>query len=200
MPNPSDSTTPPGWEEFLASGERILWQGQPEASVIWGDLVAPESLAGLVAMAAGVAAIVKAGQGSIIAAGLGLVFVGFGLYLTVGRLLRDAALRRVTFYTLTDRAAFIATSPGGKRRLDRYEIGPATKATLQDGTPGSVWFASEERQTRGQWRGSKSEGMYIPPQTIRRRVGFRRIAEARKVYDLIAGISGQELAGTAPPR
>ena len=195
-----ESTPPPGWEEFLEPGERILWQGQPEASVIWGDIVAPETLAGLVAAGAGLVVLLKAGQASLIAAGIGVVFVCFGLSLGIGRLFRDAALRRGTHYTLTDRAAFIATAPGGKRKLARYAIGPETRAKLEDGPPGSVWFATEERQTRGQWRGSKSEGMYIPPQTIHRRVGFRRIAEARKVYGLIAGISGQELAGTAPPR
>lgn len=200
MTDLSEAAPPPGWEEFLAPGEHILWQGQPDASVVWSDLAAPETIAGLVAAGSGMAVILKAGHASLIAAVIGVVFVGFGLWLTIGRLFWDASLRRSTHYTLTNRTAFVATLPRGQRKLERYAIGPDTRALLQDGNPGSVWFATDVRHTAGQWRGSHSEGMYVPGQTIRRRVGFRRIAEARKVYGLIAGISGQELAGNAPPR
>ena len=195
-----DASPPPGWEDFLAPGERILWQGQPDASVVWRDLAAHETLAGIIAGGAGIAVLLKVGHASLIAAVLGVVFVGFGLWLSIGRLFWDASLRRGTHYTLTDRTAFIATTPRGQRKLERYAIGPETKAHLQEGDPGSVWFATDVRHTAGQWRGSHSEGMYVPGQTIRRRVGFRRIAEARKVYGLITAISGQELAGNAPPR
>ena len=39
--------TPDGWEGILAPGETIIWQGQPDAGIVWRDLISGETLMGV---------------------------------------------------------------------------------------------------------------------------------------------------------
>ncbi|EYD74730.1 hypothetical protein Rumeso_03683 [Rubellimicrobium mesophilum DSM 19309] len=70
---------------------------------------------------------------------LGLLFIASGLWSTIGRVVRDALLRRRTWYTLIDRAAYIATDLRS-RKLDWHELRADLPLELEDGERGAVWF------------------------------------------------------------
>jgi len=193
-PAPPPAEIPAGWEGILDRDERILWQGQPDGMVIWTDLVSVKTVFGLIF--AGFAAFWMLIAFSIGGAGgnapgifvlfplFGLPFLAVGLNLAFGRIFWDAYQRRNTFYTLTSKAAYIATKSFGKRQLKRHEI-LTDKVSLEEGDVGSVWFAERvERQSASRHRAgrhSQTRGAY----TLRIPIGFRRITEARQVYRLI---------------
>lgn len=187
-PGPPPLPVPAGWEGILQPGERILWQGRPAAGFRGADLLDKRTPFGLAV--AGFALFWMATAAAMAGPGpfgwafplFGLPFLLIGLNMAVGQPLRDALRRRGTFYTLTDRAAFIATQGPGARRLDRYPLGPGFRPTLDDGDPGSVWFAEAEDQTRRGWRGTGASRRYASVTVGRRRIGFEAIPDARGVY------------------
>lgn len=178
-------TPPPGWENILAPGETILWQGQPDARVDWGGLARPATVFGVVFMAFALFLMARTGAAQ---PGAGLFLIPFllvGAHLAIGRLFWEAYLRGKTHYTLTDRTAFIATDSLGKRDLRRIALSPGLPLTLQEGAPGSVLFGVDERHIPGRWQGSHSDGSYVPARTVRRPVGFLRIPDAARVFGLM---------------
>lgn len=184
---------PPGWEGLLEPGERILWQGHPDARVEWGEVVSFQSMFGIVftafavfwiSMAVSMGGHFEDGLSSIFPL-FGVPFVAVGLYLVVGRLIHDAFRRRGTWYTLTDRTAFIAVTLRGQRKLERYPISRDMKLVLEDGMPGTVWFAEKVTHNPGGWSGTGSNRSYRGPSTTREPIGFRRIEAPRKVYRLL---------------
>lgn len=198
---------PPGWEGLLEPGERILWQGRPDARVEWAEVVSFQSMFGVVFTAFAVFWITMArGMGGRFDDGgmtdifplFGVPFVAVGLYLVVGRLIHDAIRRRGTWYTLTDRTAFIAVTFRGRRRLERYPISRDMPLGLEDGTPGTVWFAEKVTHNPGGWTGSGSNRSYRAPSTTREQVGFRRIGNPRAVYRLL--LDRIEALRAAPPQ
>ncbi len=190
------NTTATGWDDILDDGEEIAWQGRPDKAIIWADMLSFESLFGIffggfaLFWIAGASAMIG-GQASFGGnSGIGAVFTFFplfglpflaiGLYMVVGRIFWDAHRRGRTWYTLTDRAAYIARDTMGKRSLKRYAIAEMQPPNLQDGQPGTVIFA-EEIST---YRTSSRNG---PGRTKTRvtPIGFRRIDDARAVYRMI---------------
>lgn len=190
----SNNPEPTGWEGFLAPGESILWQGMPDDGAVWSDIFWPGAVMGgvisvfalLWVVVTGLLVIGMLGEGAVLLAVwlavfllVGLALLALGLFLIAGPVLWDAHLRRNTWYTLTDRTAFIATAPFGKRRLVRLPLG-GTQPLLEPGNPGTVWLTG----TAG--RGGPGTGRAHP------REGFRRIAEAEAVFGLV------QQARTAP--
>ncbi len=103
----------------------------------------------------------------------GLIHFSAGLGIIYSATIRDTVKRRGTWYTLTDRRAFIATDlPLKSRTLDSYAIDARARLSWREGSPGSVTFASEER------RGTKGRRYNVD-------IGFERINEAGKVYGLM---------------
>lgn len=158
--------TPPGWDGILAPGERILWQGRPEPHLDF-------TRAGLVQTAFGlpilVYAVIWTVMGSRVAdpgpflrflLAVGLFFIALGLYLVLGHFLWDAYRRRRTWYTLTDRRAFIATAVLGRRKLRSHAL--QRIAPQYDGrVPGTIRFAADLRD------------------------GFEMIADAPRVLEIL---------------
>jgi len=182
-----DDPEPTGWAEFLAPGETILWQGVPDATPLWSDIFWPGVVLGGVVTAfaliwlgiTGSLLIVVLGDGSfLLALGLsvfplvGVALLAFGLFLIAGPVLWDVYLRRNTWYTLTDRTAFIATAPRGKRHLVRLPL-RETHPLLEDGNPGTIWLTGTAGSAT-----LKANG-------LNRREGFRRIEDAVQVFDLL---------------
>jgi hypothetical protein len=93
-----------------------------------------------------------------------------------GHVVIDAYLRSVTWYTLTDGTAFIATSVLGQKRLASYPIAAMPFLVLEDGAPGSILFAEPPPGRRQR------------TQTSPGRVGFHRIANAREIYRQMRGL------------
>jgi hypothetical protein len=169
---------PEGWEGILDPGERILWQGRPAprpaALPARGrrNRIMPFAV-----IAFSIFWMVQAMQAGGVLWLFGLVF----LYIGIRELRRRPEVRRdvlpETFYTLTDRRAFIATDLGGKRDLRSYPIDRDTVVELVDGRPGSVYFATAP--VAGGLLGG-----------IRSRIGFELVEDARSVYALIREIQG----------
>jgi hypothetical protein len=186
----SPNAHPQGWQGLLAEGEGILWQGRPRAGVIWTNALSMQAVMGI--FFAGFAIVWINMTGSITSGGnfpgparlfplFGLIFLAIGLYQAVGHLFWDAYMRSQTHYTLTNRNAIIARNVRAKRTLQTWAIRSMPDITLEDGSPGAVYFATKTRTVRHYSRpgtihiGSRAS-------TIETRIGFRQIDDARDVY------------------
>ena len=168
-----ETRTVPGWEGILDPDERIVWQGRPDQGfhVDGGDLFG----AGFAVVFAGFALFWMT-----MAARMGGAFWMFGLiHFSVGigifakSIFGDTFERRKTWYTLTDRRAFIATDSYRKgKRLTDYPISADTRISFFDGPPDTIHFARVERTT------DKGRSYTVP-------VGFERIADGQKVLSLL---------------
>lgn len=178
LPTPPQ-TPPPGWEGLLDPKERILWQGRPDPVVRigFGDI-------GLMVFGtffAGFALfwMVMASQAGGIFWMFGSLHFAVGMAIILWPVLGRPYLRRHTWYTLTDKRAFIATDvPLRGRRLKSYPITEDTPLTIEDRQPGAIFFASE-------WRRGKNGSHET-------RIGFHNIQDARAVYALMRRIQRGE--------
>ena len=167
---PRSTTTPTGWEGILDEGETVLWQGRPDARVVFRINKAFQFIFGLFFAGFALFWMVMAGQAGGVFWMFGLIHFGAGLAISFGAIFWDAYRRRHTWYTLTDRRAFIATDmPHKGRKLQSYPIDPGTPLEFSPGPLATITFASEER------RGNKGRRYTVP-------VGFERIAEGDVVY------------------
>lgn len=160
---------PEGWEGILDPGEQILWQGRPTPRTAPTVRRGRGRIMPFVVIAFSIFWIAQAMQAGGVLWLFGLVFLYIGF-----RELRRPPRQWLdplsgTFYTLTDRRAFIATETAGRRDLKSYPITRDTVVELVDGVPGSVYFTT-------------TGGV---------RAGFELVAEARSVYARIRDIQGQ---------
>ena len=165
-----------GWDGILQDGETILWQGQPDGSVDWRLCF---NAAGAVGLAIALGGLLWMVMAFTISSGgpaffrfffplFGLPFLALGLYMGFGAAVFDAYMRRHTWYTLTDRTAFVATNAAGEKRLHSFPIRDMPRLDLEDGLIGSVLFGAVDD----------------------RLAGFRRISSAREVYRMIREARG----------
>lgn len=160
---------PEGWEGILDPGEHIIWQGSPMPRPGLPVRRSRDRIMPFVVIAFSIFWIAQAMQAGGVIWLFGLVFLYIGF-----RELRRPPRQPTdhlsgTFYTLTDRRAFIATDIAGKRDLRSYPITKDTVIELVDGVPGSVYFTTDS-------------GF---------RVGFELVEDARSVYARIRDIQGQ---------
>ena len=180
-----------GADGLLAPDEELLWQGQPQARIIWRDALSVRTVIGLVFF--GFALFWINGARTQTPAGapdvfqllfplLGVPFVLIGLWLALGRLIWDAALRAGTHYTLTNRNAFISLHMFGRRSLESWPLDEIERVTLVDRHPGSVLF-----EVSADLRRERAQPMPVKPPLATRRpsLGFREITDPRRVYTLI---------------
>lgn len=176
-----------GWDGILGDDETILWQGRPDGAVtlrlqnlallVFGLFFAGFALVWMVLAAA-------AGGGFWM---FGLIHFAVGIGIATGALFWGAFRRRRTWYTLTDRRAFIATDlPLLGRRLKSWPIDADTMLDLEDADLATVNFARETRRGKN--------GHYQVA------VGFERIADGKAVYRLMRDIQARDRAGRAPER
>ena len=169
--------TAPGWEGILDEGERILWQGRPDTRIT----LRPANIAGMVfgIFFAGFAlfwmvGVARAGGGAFWM--FGLLHFSVGLAIIFAPILWDPYKRSRTWYTLTDRRAFIATDlPLQGKKLKSYPIDEDTLLEFTPGEPATVSFAQETR------RGNNGRRYTV-------RIGFERIPDGERVYRLIRDI------------
>jgi len=165
-------TIPSGWEGIFEQDEKIVWQGVPDGHVYFSARHIPMMVFG--GFFAGFALFWMIG-----AAATGGSFWMFGLlHFTVGILLALAPIfwgpyrRRNTWYTLTNKHAFIATDlPIRGRKLKSYPITRDMSLELEKGDLPTVYFASEMRRNKN--------GSY------EHKIGFERIKDGLKVYGLL---------------
>lgn len=177
-------TRPDSWQDILDPGETILWQGRPDPRPHWAALSLHRAASGLVVTLIalfwiGVASRITS-EGDFPAPFhlfplFGLPFLAVGLYQLAGHVLWEAYRRAHTWYTLSDRRAFIATDmPLRGKSLRSYPITPDTILTFDDSDLASIGFAFEP--------------VPMKRTTRMRGVGFERIADGRTVYALLRGV------------
>lgn len=163
------------WDGILEEGETILWQGRPvrRFRIKWGQV--PTLLFGSAFSAFALFWMIMAMAASGPFWMFGLIHFTVGLAVALGPIILDNLLRKNTWYTLTDRRAFIATDmPMAGRKLKSYPINRSTLLTFQDGDPPSIYFAEEFHNTRN---GSR-----------RIEVGFESIDDAPAVMETMRSI------------
>ncbi len=171
---------PSGWEGILDEDEEVLWQGRPDNRIVFRMVYLLSGALGLFFAGFAVVWMVMVAQTGGFAWMFGLIHFSVGLAIGIGPPLWSAWTRRHTWYTLTDRRAFIATDlPLRGRRLKSYPIDDDTVLDYRDGDPPTVYFAHEMRRTKN---GSR-----------RVDIGFERIADGQEVYRLMRQVQrGQD--------
>ncbi|KNG92592.1 hypothetical protein [Pseudaestuariivita atlantica] len=166
---------PPGWEGILDTGEEILWQGRPDGRVAFAARHLLTSAFGLFFAGFALFWMVMASRAGGGFWMFGLLHFAVGLGILAGPVVWPAWVRRHTWYTLTNRRAFIATDmPLMGRRLKSYPITPETALHYDHGDPGSIHFAAEYRQAKSGTRSTP--------------VRFDRIPDGDTVYRLFRDI------------
>lgn len=181
------TTAPDGWEGLLDPGEKILWQGRPDPGIF---LHATHIVMGLFGAAfAGFALfwMIMAWTAGGYFWTFGLLHFSIGLIIMLGGPLGGPYIRRHTWYSLSNRRAFIATDfPLLGKRLNSYPIRPDTPIIFDDGDRASIFFATKPVRTKN---GLRNEA-----------IGFERIAEGRDVMSLIRQIQNQRPDDSAKPQ
>ncbi len=162
-------TQPAGWQGILDDGEAILWQGRPNTDLIWRPANWVTMIFGLAFAGFALFWMIMAAQAGGLFWAFGLIHFSVGLGIAFGPPFWNAWRRRHTWYTLTDRRAFIATDmPLRGRRLRSYPITEDTVLAYDAGDPASIHFAHEYKRSKN---GS-----------TRVEIGFERIADGADVY------------------
>lgn len=175
-----------GWEGILAADEQIVWQGQPDPRLELEALKASQVIFGLATGGFAVFWSVMAAQSSD--GGLtGILLPLFGLFFVVvsfkragGHIFWDSYRRKRTWYTLTDRRAFVATQMLGRKNLAFYPIDRETVIDFNGKDPGTIWFAYEYQRNK---QGSS-----------RKKVGFEQIPDALRVHNKVVAVQNRPLS------
>ncbi len=172
----TDANEAGNWDGILGEGEQIEWQGAPVQGLRW-ELGRRETLAAIAAAAGGITVFALTlarwpDMGNPI-----LVFLVWGIIAAVVYHARSFWNRRRTFYTLTNKRAFIATWHFGVQTLRAYPIATMRPLRLVDRQPGHVFFDHDTVR-----RKDRSTGFY---ETHIVEVGFLDLATPREVHDLL---------------
>ncbi|MEC3862735.1 aspartate carbamoyltransferase catalytic subunit [Mesobacterium sp. TK19101] len=166
---------PDGWDGILDPNETILWQGRPDAGLNIGPANILTAVFGTFFSGFALFWMIMAMQAGGAFWMFGLIHFSVGIGIVVTALFGTAFVRRHTWYTLTDRRAFIATNmPVIGRKLKSYPITGDTVLEFDDADLPSIWFAQDYRRTK---RGHR---------TVKR--GFERLPDARTVYQSMRDI------------
>lgn len=185
---------PEGWHDVLEPGETILWQGSPDPRIRWGDLFQVTSVLGLIfaGMAWGWLQLVHwmargmtgGTEGLILFELVGGLFIAVGAYMVVGRIFTSAFLRRRTWYTLTDRAAYLATEVFGKRKLRRIGIDEMNLLVNSPAEPDTIWL--RRQVSRNPYaRTNPHSRRHNRVQTSVQQFGFENIEDVETVRALL---------------
>ncbi|MCK4712179.1 MAG: aspartate carbamoyltransferase catalytic subunit [Marinosulfonomonas sp.] len=169
------SETLEGWKDIFDAGEELLWQGRPDGAVVWQKKHNATALLGLVVTGFGVFWVASSWQISNDFWIFGLGFLLLGPALAIAPPYMNAMMRRSTWYSLSNRRAFIATERESVgRKLAAYRIRPDFELEYDGKTPGTIIFAIETRQP--------GNGAY------RANIAFERISDAADVYAMMREI------------
>ena len=172
-------TAPAGWEGILDTGETILWQGRPDGKIVLRPANTATFVFGLAFAGFALFWMIMASTAGGFFWAFGLIHFSVGLGLSFGAIFWGVFVRRHTWYTLTDRRAFIATDlPIGGRSLKSYPITDDTVLDFAPGDPGSIWFDEEVRRSKNT--------------TTRKKIGFERIEDGEKVYRMFRDIQERQ--------
>lgn len=160
------------WDGLLDKDEHVVWQGAPNARLKneWENAFQPFFFTFFTGFSLFWMIMASFAPGPFWM--FGLLFFGVGFYQLVLVHFWKAYLRSKTFYTLTNKRAFIATAvPYRKKTLASYPINGNTVFWLEDGPYTTIHFAKESVKHK------KS--------TTERRIGFEELENGREVYALM---------------
>jgi hypothetical protein len=161
-------------QDAILPGETLKWSGVPPRGFYWRPsdwYVVPFSIVWCVIVGFGVRSALLSDQSGP-PPWILFLFVGFGLYVSIGRFVWDAYARSRTVYAVSDRAVyFVKSGPAGRgRRLAGKQL---ENAQVEDrpGGSGTVTFASADPW----WCHGRG---YTPP-------AFEGIPRVHDVYGLV---------------
>lgn len=163
---------PAGWENIFEPGEQILWQGRPKPGILLKPSSAFTTLFGLAFSGFALFWMIMASQAGGYFWTFGLIHFTAGLGVMLGPIFWPAYMRKRTWYTLTNRKAYVADiTLLGQKRLRSYPITKDTPIERISGTYPTLYFAHEKKRGKN--------GTYEVP------IGFERLTEADTVHGLI---------------
>ena len=167
--------TPEGWKGILDQGEEIIWQGRPDGKIVFRIGNIATFIFGLFFAGFALVWMILASTAGGFFWMFGLLHFSVGIGISSGALFWNAYKRRHSWYTLTNKRAFIASDiPLKGRKLKSYPIRPDTMLEIDNSQPATIHFANEVQ------RGNNGTRMA--------RIGFERIADGREVYAKIRDI------------
>ncbi|SOC17434.1 hypothetical protein SAMN05877809_10989 [Rhodobacter sp. JA431] len=168
---PSDAV-PKGWEGIMQPGERILWRGKPVRRIKWVKLIFT-SLFGTFFAGFALFWMIMAAQDGGFAWMFGLIHFSVGAGFVTVAILDERMRLRDTWFTLSDRAAYIARRHWWKGKiLDTYPITAEMPIRLGGGDKaGDVIFATKRVKTKNGYS--------------TKNIGFLDIAQAPEVFALM---------------
>ena len=182
-------STESGWEGILDDDEKILWQGQPDHSFV----LEPKSLIGAVfgLFFAGFAvfwmAMATMAPGPFWLFGLPFFFIGASIVLS--SIFGSTYRRRHSFYSLSNRRAFIATQiPFVGRQLKHYLITPDTEIEMIETPNGRYTTINFAKSSKTRYHRSSNSGRIRGSTTTLTPIGFERIPDGRRVYGMMRDI------------
>jgi hypothetical protein len=182
-------------QSFLDPGERLLWSGQPKQgvrfqstdilmipfSLMWGGFAIfwQASVLGLTGFSHRTPHPGNNAGTPLFMVIWGIPFVAVGLYIIFGRFFYDAAVRKRTWYGITDRRLIVLKSLFTSK-VTSFDFGTLTNLNLVERADhsGDVLFGSPSPFSgfsNSSWPGS---GRYAVP-------GFYLLPEARMVYNQV---------------
>jgi succinate dehydrogenase hydrophobic anchor subunit len=175
-----------GWTGQLEDDERILWQGRPDGRVRIRASGLIMSVLGAVLLGfalfwVNVTFAMTVGETlwHWVLPALAIPVLALGVFMLIGQYIWDALRRRRTWYTLTDRRAFVARHLI-RRNLTEYQIDARTSLQFQErrGGLGTIWFTANPTGGR------------------KGRAGFELIGDARRVHKMMRFIQKDSLGKT----
>lgn len=181
MTDQQNHDIPEGWENTLAEGETILWQGRPVPGISFSLAQSFTTLFGLAFTGFALFWMMQAARSGGYIWTFGLIHFTAGLGVLLGPVLLPAYMRKRTWYTLSTEKAYIADMPilAGKR-LRSYPITKDTPIEIKTGTYTTIIFASSQR------RGKNNRSYTVP-------IGFERLTDGDTVRGLIRTIQKDDL-------
>ncbi|MCK0140829.1 aspartate carbamoyltransferase catalytic subunit [Aliiroseovarius sp. F20344] len=167
-----------GWTSYLDDGEKIIWQGRPDQAFHF-------QVNGFARLGSAVFVtlfslfwMTMASRGGGVFWMFGLIIFAGGVWQLINVVYGPTFKRRHSWYTLTNRRAFIATEqPIVGRKLQSYPLTPETMLDYHAGELASVYFAEKVKRTQN--------GSYTIP------IGFERIVSGDEVFRLMREVQSK---------
>ena len=179
----TDTNEAGSWDGILGEGEQIEWQGAPVQGLRW-ELGRRETLAAVAAAAGGITlSAFTLGRSNDNLGNAALVFLVWGMIAAVVYHAWSFWNRRRTFYTLTNKRAFIATWHFGVQTLRAYPIATMRPLRLVDTEPGHVYFDHDTVRRKNRLTDGDEETIV--------EVGFLDLDMPRRVHNLLLRLGAE---------
>ncbi|MEL6684624.1 MAG: aspartate carbamoyltransferase catalytic subunit [Pseudomonadota bacterium] len=163
------------WKDILDDDEHVVWQGRPDAAFVLTPAMIGTAIFAIFFAGFALFWMIGASFAGGIFWTFGLLHFGAGIALLVGTLAGPSFIRKRTFYSLTNKRAFVAKDlPMKGRTLKSYPITQDTQLEYRENDKSSVYFSTETHKT--------------DDATITKNIGFERINDAREVLRLMRNI------------